>query len=92
MKSKMSTRVAMATAAALLFAEMAVSTATAAEATLSCFGVNTCKGHSACKTARNDCKGQNACKGLGFVDLTRQDCEASKEKSKEPAKKHSRDG
>lgn len=89
MKSKMSTRVALATAAALLFGETAVSTATAAESTLSCFGVNTCKGQSACKTARNDCKGQNACKGLGFVELTKQGCETAKEKMKEPAKKHS---
>ena len=88
MKSKMSTRVALATAAALLFGETAVSTATAAEATLSCFGVNTCKGQSACKTAGNECKGQNACKGLGFVELTRQNCEAAQEKTKEPPKKH----
>jgi hypothetical protein len=89
MKSKLNTRVALATAAALLFGETAVSTATAAESTLSCFGINTCKGQSACKTARNDCKGQNACKGLGFVELTKRGCEAAKGKTQEPTKKHS---
>lgn len=32
-----------------------------------CMGVNSCKGHGGCKTARNDCKGKNGCKGQGFV-------------------------
>jgi len=31
-----------------------------------CFGGNTCKGQSACKTSTNECKGHNACKGQGF--------------------------
>jgi hypothetical protein len=87
MKSNKSAGVAVATAAALLFARGAVDTATATEAKLSCFGVNTCKGQSACKSARNDCKGQNACKGLGFVELTQNDCVAAKEKTKPQEKK-----
>lgn len=32
-----------------------------------CMGINSCKGHSACKTAANSCKGQNSCKGKGFL-------------------------
>jgi hypothetical protein len=66
-----------------------VQSAVAAESTLSCFGVNTCKGESACKSARNDCKGQNACKGRGFVELTKKDCDAAKQKVKKAAKQQS---
>jgi uncharacterized membrane protein len=32
-----------------------------------CFGINSCKGHGACKSASNACKGQNSCKGQGFL-------------------------
>lgn len=39
-----------------------------------CYGVNSCKGTSDCKTAKNECKGQNSCKGEGFKDLTKQQC------------------
>jgi hypothetical protein len=77
-----------ATAAALLFGSALVGVANAAtETKLSCVGVNTCKGQSACKSARNDCKGQNACKGLGFVELTKSDCNIAQAKTKRPAKK-----
>ena len=77
-----------ATTAALLFSSTLVGVARAgAEAKLSCVGVNTCKGQSACKSARNDCKGQNACKGLGFVELTKSDCDAAQGKTKHPEKK-----
>ena len=31
-----------------------------------CFGGNSCKGQSECKTTTNACKGQNACKGKGL--------------------------
>lgn len=79
---------AIATAAAMLFSSAFVgTTAAATEATLSCVGVNTCKGQSACKSARNDCKGQNSCKGLGFVELTRQACDTAQAKMKHPTKK-----
>lgn len=86
MMSKKKSQVAMATAAALLFGQAAVNGAVASEAKVSCVGVNTCKGQSACKSARNDCKGQNACKGLGFVELTQQDCQTAKDKIQAPAK------
>jgi hypothetical protein len=35
--------------------------------TVMCMGINSCKGHSACKTASNECKGQNSCKGHGWL-------------------------
>lgn len=73
---------AIATAAALLFSSMAVSTASAEEAKVHCAGVNACKGAGACKTAKNECKGQNACKGAGWVELTPKECAAAEAKLK----------
>ncbi|HKN00815.1 MAG TPA: hypothetical protein VJX23_09895 [Candidatus Binataceae bacterium] len=43
---------------------------------VSCFGVNSCKGHGSCKTAQNDCKGKNACKGQGNMMMSAEDCNA----------------
>ena len=42
-----------------------------------CYGVNSCKGTSDCKTAANDCKGQNSCKGMGFKAMTTKACTAA---------------
>ncbi|MBP6898717.1 MAG: hypothetical protein KBC73_01450 [Burkholderiaceae bacterium] len=66
---KTSAGVAIATAAAALFATglMATPTAQAADATVKCAGTNSCKGSSECKTAKSECKGHNACKGQGWV-------------------------
>lgn len=44
--------------------------------TVHCYGINSCKGQSDCKTAKNDCKGQNECKGQGFKALTAKACAA----------------
>lgn len=67
--NQVKTGIAIASAAAALFA-MGV-TATVAQAadmpTVKCAGINSCKGHSDCKTAKNECKGQNACKGQGWM-------------------------
>ena len=41
-----------------------------------CYGINTCKGTSACATAKNTCKGLNECKGQGFVLKTPTECKA----------------
>lgn len=41
---------------------------------VTCFGVNSCKGHGSCKTAQNDCKGKNACKGQGNTVTSSEDC------------------
>lgn len=39
-----------------------------------CYGVNTCKGTSDCKSGNHDCKGMNDCKGQGFKALTAKAC------------------
>lgn len=52
------------------------SVAAAAEGKVMCSGVNSCKGHSECKTANSSCKGLNSCKGQGWLGLTKADCEA----------------
>jgi hypothetical protein len=41
-----------------------------------CYGVNSCKGQSDCKSGNHDCKGMNSCKGQGFKDLAAQACTA----------------
>jgi uncharacterized membrane protein len=72
---------AIAAAAASLFIGAGMGTAVAAdEAKIHCEGVNGCKGHSDCKTAKSDCKGQNGCKGQGFVEMTAKECDAAKAK------------
>jgi uncharacterized membrane protein len=74
------TGAAIASAAAMLaFAGIAsVSPAQAAGAHASkaapCYGVNSCKGQSDCKSGTHDCKGQNDCKGQGFKDLSAKAC------------------
>lgn len=80
--SQKATRAALATAAALMFGSMAVTTAGAAEAKVKCEGVNSCKGTSACGTATNGCQGQNACKGKGYLLLSQAECDAAKAKLK----------
>ena len=74
--------VALAAAAAVMFSTAAVSTASADEAKVQCQGVNSSKGHSACKSANNACKGQNSCKGKGFLEMSKADCDAAKAKAK----------
>ena len=74
---------ALATAAAALFAAAPIATVSAADAAkVKCEGVNTCKGQSACKTATSGCQGQNSCKGKGFLQLTKADCDAAMAKMK----------
>jgi hypothetical protein len=43
---------------------------------VTCFGINSCKGHGSCKSAQNDCKGKNACKGQGNTVTSAEDCNA----------------
>ena len=54
--------------------------------TVHCYGVNTCKGSSDCKTAEHSCKGQNSCKGHGFKALTAEACTAAGGTTTEPKK------
>jgi hypothetical protein len=80
--------VSIATTAALLaIASVGVSSpASAAGAkAVHCYGVNSCKGTSDCKTAKNDCKGQNSCKGTGFKEMSEKKCIAAGGSLTEPA-------
>lgn len=70
-----------AATAALIAVSAAAVTAPAVAATgeklVHCYGINTCKGTSDCKTATTDCKGQNECKGQGFKEMTAKACAAA---------------
>ena len=70
--------IALATAAAGMFALTAAAPVAAQQATMKCEGVNSCKGHGACKGASNSCKGQNACKGKGHMEMSKADCDKAK--------------
>lgn len=42
-----------------------------------CHGVNECKGQGACGSGDDhNCAGQNTCKGLGWLSLTKAECDA----------------
>jgi hypothetical protein len=65
---------ALATTAAILFANVSLATnqyaaasPTTTDKPVKCMGINACKGQSGCKTAANACKGQNSCKGKGWL-------------------------
>lgn len=75
--SNIKSAIAVASAAAALFAmgTTVTSTAQAADMPVKCAGLNSCKGHSDCKTAKNECKGMNSCKGMGWnAKATAQEC------------------
>jgi len=83
-------RLTIASAAAML-ALSSVSLAPAAFAadsgTVHCFGVNSCKGTSDCKSYNHDCKGLNSCKGQGFKELSAKECKAEHGSTTQPAVK-----
>jgi len=43
---------------------------------IACYGVNSCKGATACSTADNACTGQNSCKGKGWINLSVSECKS----------------
>ena len=65
---------AIATAAAIAFVTAPIATTSYAAHQVKCYGVNACKGQSACKTATNTCKGKNSCKGQGFLMESAAQC------------------
>ena len=68
MQSTLKTGLALAAAAAALFAtSLPAVAADKMDAKVKCSGTNSCKGTSECKTAKSGCKGQNGCKGQGWV-------------------------
>jgi hypothetical protein len=78
MKVRKITGIALATAAAGMFAMTAAGPAGAQAAKVKCEGVNACKGQGGCKSAKNDCKGKNACKGQGWTEMSQADCDKAK--------------
>ena len=68
-----------ASAALVAISAAAVPTAAVAkgDAKIHCYGINSCKGTSDCKTAKNDCRGLNDCKGQGFKELSAKQCSAA---------------
>ncbi|MDE1917497.1 MAG: hypothetical protein KGJ57_15455 [Sphingomonadales bacterium] len=73
------TGAAIASAAAMLALSGIAMTAPAHAAgakAVPCYGVNSCKGTSDCKSGTHDCKGQNDCKGQGFKEISAKACKA----------------
>lgn len=66
-----------AAAAAVAFVTAPI-TSTLAQAkshhAVKCYGINACKGKSACKTASSSCKGTNSCKGQGYMMKSAKQC------------------
>jgi hypothetical protein len=48
--------------------------AVGARDTVHCYGVNSCKGSSDCKTTAHECKAMNSCKGQGFKGIAAGMC------------------
>ena len=78
MKMNKLTGIALATAAAGMFAVTAAGPVSAQAAKVKCEGVNGCKGQGDCKGAKNACKGQASCKGEGFKEMSQADCDKAK--------------
>lgn len=70
------TGVSAAAAAAVIAITAAAPTIAVAKggAKVHCYGVNTCKGTSDCKSGNHECKGLNDCKGQGFKAMTSSAC------------------
>ncbi len=54
--------------------EGATGPAVAAGDKVHCYGLNSCKGSSDCKTIISSCKGKNSCKAKGFKAVTAKEC------------------
>ena len=78
MKMNKLTGIALATAAAGMFALTAAGPAAAQAAKVKCEGVNGCKGLGDCKGAKNECKGLGECKGMGYKEMSQADCDKAK--------------
>jgi len=75
-KSRKAMGIAMAVAAAgMLSVSPVVMAGSDANTKVHCYGVNKCKGHNDCKTAKNACKGHTSCKGQGFVSVSAKACD-----------------
>ncbi len=76
MKINKSTGVALALAAAGMFAVAPIAAVAGTDHDdIHCYGINKCKGNNDCKSASNACKGKSSCKGKGFVSMSKAACE-----------------
>ncbi len=41
---------------------------------IACYGINSCKGKTACSTVNNSCTGMNSCKGKGWLNVSASEC------------------
>ena len=77
---KMKTGVSVAASAAMLALSMTAATPSYAAKSkvelVHCYGVNSCKGTSDCKSGNHECKGLNDCKGQGFKAESAKQCAA----------------
>lgn len=75
---RIATGAALSVAAAAAFYGMYKSVAALApapnETDIACWGINDCKGKTACTTAFNACTGQNDCKGRGYLNVPPKVC------------------
>jgi uncharacterized membrane protein len=67
--------IAAAAAGLLLSGSAWAETQPTEEAKVHCYGINACKGQTACATAKNSCDGKNSCKGQGWLSTTAKDCQ-----------------
>ncbi|HEU4627012.1 MAG TPA: hypothetical protein VFS52_19785 [Steroidobacteraceae bacterium] len=75
-KSTFSFAAAAAVMALAGFAAPTTAFAQGKDAKVHCYGVNSCKGMSDCKSGNHECKGMNDCKGQGFKELSAKACTA----------------
>lgn len=59
-----------------MYKSVAVMAPAADEGAIACWGINACKGQSACSTAFNACTGRNSCKGRGYLNVPAEECRA----------------
>ncbi len=74
MKKKIAGVLATAAAIAFVTAPITSTLALAHGKKVPCYGVNSCKGKSQCKSATTSCKGKNDCKGKGYKMKTPKQC------------------
>ena len=86
--SKIKTGLSIATAAAFVaMTGLSIAApASAADESVHCYGVNSCKGQSDCKSGSHECKGQNSCKGQGFKAETAAKCKTDGGSTTAPSK------
>lgn len=83
-KKKLASVIATAAAVTFVTAPLTSTLVQAADSKVKCYGANSCKGKSSCKTAQSACKGENSCKGKGFVMKTEAQCKELNGSTEEP--------